>query len=104
VAHKLRFTEEAADQLKLLIARPKLHKRVLTTLGYLETNLRHPGLHTHKYSSLAGANGEEVFEAYAQNETPGAYRVFWHYGPDEIIEKKRVPMLTIVAITPHPDE
>jgi hypothetical protein len=104
VAHALRFTEEAAGQLELLKAQPKLHKRILTTLGCMETNLRHPGLHTHKYSSLIGANGEEVFEAYAQNKTPGAYRVFWHYGPDEIIEKKRVAILTIVAITPHPDE
>lgn len=104
MAHALRFTEEAAEQLELLKAQPKLHKRILTTLGYMETNLRHPGLHTHKYSSLVGANGEEVFEAYAQNKTPGAYRVFWHYGPDEIVEKKRVAILTIVAITPHPDE
>lgn len=104
MAHALRFTEEAAGQLELLKAQPKLLKRILTTLGYMETNLRHPGLHTHKYSSLVGTNGEEVFEAYAQNKTPGAYRVFWHYGPDEIIDKKRVPILTIVAITPHPDE
>ena len=34
--------------------------------------------------------------------TPGAYRVFFHYGPDEMEGKKRVPILTIVAITPHP--
>jgi len=104
VAPELRFTDEAAEQLGRLKAKPKLHKRILTTLGYMQTNLRHPGLHTHKYSSLAGVNGEDVFEAYAQNKTPGAYRVFWHYGPDEIIEKKRVPVLTIVAITPDPDE
>lgn len=38
---------------------------------------------------------EDVFESYAQNNTPGAYRIFWHYGP-----KKK--MITILAITPHP--
>ena len=103
MAHALRFTREAEDQLARLKAKPKLHKRILTTLGYMETNLRHPGLHTHKYSSIKGANGEEVFEACAQNKTPRADRVFWHYGPDEISDKKRVPILTIVAITPHPD-
>jgi hypothetical protein len=43
-----------------------------------------------------------VFEAYAQNNTPGAYRIFWHYGPDETKAKKRTPVITVVAITRHP--
>jgi hypothetical protein len=51
---------------------------------------------------LIGAGGEKVFEAYAQNDTPGAYRIFWHYGPDEVVGKKRTPVITVVAITPHP--
>jgi hypothetical protein len=51
---------------------------------------------------LTGLSGEKIFEAYAQNNTPGAYRIFWHYGPDEITSKKRAPVITIVAITPHP--
>jgi hypothetical protein len=51
---------------------------------------------------LTGLSGEKIFEAYAQNKTPGAYRIFWHYGPDEIMGKKRTPVITIVAITPHP--
>jgi len=44
---------------------------------------------------LTGPKGEEVFEAYAENNTPAAYRIFWYSGP----EKKQI---TIVAITPHP--
>lgn len=40
-------------------------------------------------------DGEEVFEAYAENKTPGAYRVFWYYGPDR-------NQITLVAVTPHP--
>jgi hypothetical protein len=36
-----------------------------------------------------------VFESYVQNRTPGAYRVFWCYGPEQ-------GQITIVAITPHP--
>jgi len=102
---QLRFTEEAAAQLKALEADPGkkgLHRQVLKTLGLLEINPRHPGLHTHEYSSFAGPSGERVWEAYAQNNTPGAYRVFFHYGPDEGSGKKRVPVLTIVAIPPHP--
>lgn len=61
----------------------------------MSTNLKHPSLNTHKYDEMEGPNGEEVFESYAQNNTPGAYRIFWHYGPG----KKKI---TILAITPHP--
>ena len=102
---QLRFTDEAGGQLQALASDPAkegLHKQVLKTLGLLEINTRHPGLHTHEYQSLAGARGERVWEAYAQNQTPGAYRVFFHYGPDEGSGKRRIPILTIVAITPHP--
>jgi len=101
----LRFTDESCGQLKALAADPAkrgLHKQVLKTLGLLELNIRHPGLNTHEYQSLVGANGERVWEAYAQNQTPGAYRVFFHYGPDEGSRKKRIPVVTIVAITSHP--
>lgn len=102
---QLRFTDESCGQLKALAADPAkrgLHKQVLKTLGLLELNIRHPGLNTHEYQSLVGANGERVWEAYAQNQTPGAYRVFFHYGPDEGSRKKRIPVVTIVAITSHP--
>ena len=102
---QLRFTDEADAQLKALAsdaAQKGLHKQVLKTLGLREINTRHPGLHTHEYQSFVGPNGERVWEAYAQNQTPGAYRVFFHYGPDEGSAKKRIPVLTILAITPHP--
>ncbi len=65
------------------------------TLGLLESNIRHPSLHTHEYSKLKGPNGEKVFEAYAENRTPAAFRVFWFYGPEK-------DQITVVAITPHP--
>lgn len=95
---KLKFTTEAADQfheLKNNPARVGTYKQVRKTLGYLQTNPRPPSLNTHKYNAIQGQNGEEIFEAYAQNRTPGAYRVFWHYGPDQ-------KQITVVAITPHP--
>jgi len=105
VQRQLRFTDESAGQLEALAAdaaRRGLYKQVLNTLGLLELNIRHPGLNTHEFQSLEGVKGERVWEAYAQNKTPGAYRVFFHYGPDEGSGKKRVPIVTIVAITPHP--
>ncbi len=102
---QLRFTDESAGQLKVLAtdpARRGIYKQVLKTLGLLELNIRHPGLNTHEYQSLEGLKGERVWEAYAQNQTPGTYRVFFHYGPDQGSGKRRVPVVTIVAITPHP--
>ncbi len=94
----LLFTEEASRNLSALEADPGLAKRlkaVRKTLGLMETNLRHPGLHTHEFHSLRVAGEEKIFEAYAENRTPGAYRVFWRYGPGK-------SDLTIIAITPHP--
>jgi hypothetical protein len=94
----LRFTPQAEADLKALEDDKSLFKRlkaVRKALGFLEVNPRHPGLNTHKYSSLSGPEGEEIFEAYAENRTPAAYRIFWFYGPD-------TKEITIIAITPHP--
>ena len=94
----LLFTDQAGADLDSLEADAGLAKQlkaVRKALALLETNPRHPGLNTHKFSSLKGPGGEEVFEAYAENKTPAASRVFWYYGPD----KKQI---TILAITPHP--
>lgn len=41
-------------------------------------NIRYPGLNTYKYDFISGSEGEEVFEAYVENDTPGDYRVFWY--------------------------
>lgn len=94
----LKFTKQAEADFNSLEEDNSLLKRfkaVRKALGYLEANPRHPSLNTHKYSALSGPNGEEIFEAYAENKTPAAYRIFWFYGPD----KKEI---TIIAITPHP--
>jgi hypothetical protein len=76
-------------------AQVKRLKAVRKAMFLLETNPRHPGLNTHKFSSKTGDGGEDVFEAYAENNTPGAYRIFWIYGPGKDV-------ITIIAITPHP--
>jgi len=104
---ELRFKPTADKQLASIESDPTLKgvlKQVRKTLGYLETNLRSKSLQTHKYESLTRRYGIKVFEAYAQQNTPAAYGVFWHYGPDEIDKNgKRIPIITIVAITPHPE-
>jgi len=68
---------------------------VKKTVKLLSSNPRHNSLQTYPFESLRGPDGEKVFEAYAQQNTPAAYRVFWYYGPMRGI-------ITIFAITPHP--
>src|SRR5437870_5071879 len=74
-----------------------LFKQVHKCIQQLAGNPRHPGLQTHEYLSIEHPYDEnqKVFEAYAQNRTSGAYRVFWCYGPGK-------NQITIIAITPHP--
>ena len=74
-----------------------LFKQVDKCVELLRNNPRHPGLNTHEYNTLAHPyeQTQKVFEAYAQNRTPGAYRIFWCYGPGK-------NQITIIAITPHP--
>lgn len=94
---KLKFTPEAKKQLKEL-ENPNHQKRfkaVMKTLAYLENNPRHPGLKTHEFTSYSKKCGKKIYEAYAENKTPGAYRIFWYYGPEKNV-------ITILMITPHP--
>ena len=74
-----------------------LFKQVHKCVTHLLANPKHPGLQTHEYHSFEHPyqTGDKVFEAYVQNRTPGAYRLFWCYGPN----KKQI---TILSITLHP--
>ncbi len=92
------FTPTAKKSLKELKESAHLEKRfkaVSKALKYLVENPRHPSLQTHQYSFLYGPDGEKVFEAYAEQATPAAYRIFFYYGMarGEIV---------VFAITPHP--
>ncbi|MCF7887336.1 MAG: hypothetical protein K9L71_02855 [Candidatus Omnitrophica bacterium] len=92
------FTDEAEAALKELKKQPALKKRykaVKKALRFLKENPRHPSLKTHSYESLSREIGEKTFEAYAEQNTPAAYRIFFYYG-----SKRRE--IVIVAITPHP--
>jgi hypothetical protein len=100
-----RWTPEASETFKRLEAEAKrgsesrrgLFKQVAKTIRLLLSNPRHPSLRTHEFHSLPHPfdSSAKVFEAYAQHRTPGAYRVFWCYGPG-------TREITIIAITPHP--
>jgi hypothetical protein len=100
---ELRFSAELAANTRKKERKPKvsrqegLFKQVIKCIELLVSNPRHPGLRTHEFSSIENPYrpAEKVFEAYVQNQTPGAYRVFWCYGPGR-------NQITIIAITPHP--
>ena len=95
---ELQWTDEAKATYKLLKDDPSekaRYRAVKKTLKLLAVNPRHPSLQTHPFLSLNGPNGEKVFEAYAQQKTSAAYRVFWYYGPSK-------GEMTVFAITPHP--
>ena len=94
--YALDLSEDARETIRQLDAQnDRKVDKVRKALALMETNIRHHGLHTHLYSAREGNNGEKVFEAYVENHTPGAYRIYWHYGPGQGI-------ITVLAITPHP--
>jgi hypothetical protein len=105
---KAAYNELKAQALASLVARRKkartkssraegLFKQVHKALTLLASNPKHPGLQTHQYHSLLHPYNlqQKVFEAYVQNKTPGAYRIFWCYGPGQ-------RQITLLAVTPHP--
>ena len=100
MSFELKFTKAADIQLKNIEKNPSksaLSRQIKKSLGYLQINPKHPSLKTHIFTSAIHPWDlkEKVFEAYVQNNTPSAYRIFWCYGPG----KKQI---TIIAITPHP--
>lgn len=74
-----------------------LFKQVDKCVRLLLENPKHPGLKTHEFGSIDNPfdTKAKVFEAYVQNGAPGAYRLFWCYGPGK-------GEVTLIAITPHP--
>lgn len=99
MAFELRFSTEAAEILDDICSRPATSvkcKKVRKALGLLETDPRHRGLNSHQYQSLAGPGGEPVWESYVENQTPGAWRIWWWYGPKQ-------GQITVLTIGPHPE-
>jgi hypothetical protein len=74
-----------------------LFKQVKKAVDKLRENPKQSGLRSHQFSSMPNpfTTGQPVWESYAQNNTPGAYRIFWCYGPED-------GELGIISITPHP--
>lgn len=92
------LTEHADEQLKSLKNDKGLEKRynaVNKAIRFLSESPKHKSLKTHEFTSLKGPHGEKIFEAYAEQSTPAAHRIFWCYGPGK-------DQITVIAITLHP--
>lgn len=65
---KIRFTGEAENQfLNLQQSKDKSTvKAVGKAIAYMNANLRHPSLKTHKFDDLQSPFGGDVFESYAK--------------------------------------
>ena len=93
---QLIFQPEAISQLQSLEKLDeKKFRKVRKCLGFLENDPRYPALNSHKFLSLRGQNGEDIWESYVENNVPSAWRLFWHYGPGKDV-------ITVIAILPHP--
>lgn len=93
----LNITPTAKQTLKKLkenSSQAKHLKAVTKALKYLLENPRYPSLQTHEYYSLAGPHNEKIFEVYAEQDTPAAYRIFFYYGAQR-------GEIVVFAIAPH---
>ncbi|MBU1923373.1 MAG: hypothetical protein KJ710_03805 [Candidatus Omnitrophica bacterium] len=87
--------KQSLKELKSSAHLEKCFKAVSKALKFLAEDPRHPSLQTHQYLSIFGPNKEKVFEAYAEQDTPAAYRIFFYYGHTR-------GEIVVFAITPHP--
>jgi hypothetical protein len=109
VPYKLRFAKAADEVLTGLEtatgkASERRLRKVRKALGQLARDPRHPGLHSHQYESFPVDKDVKVWDSYVENKTPGAWRIFWRYGPDEPGQpgEPSQPVITVLAIGPHP--
>lgn len=75
----------------------KFFNKLVKTLGYLAADPRHNSLASHEINALSRKHGMKIFQSYLENNTPGAGRLFWAYGPGK-------GDITVLAIEPHPED
>lgn len=75
----------------------KLFKKLVKALGFLSANPKHNSLASHEITDLSRKYRIKIFQSYLENNTPGAGRIFWAYGPEH-------RDITVLAIEPHPED
>lgn len=74
----------------------RLFKKLVKTLRFLSENPQHNSLRSHEIEALSRRYGMKVWQSYLENNTPGAGRLYWVYGPDR-------GEITIIGLEPHPE-
>jgi hypothetical protein len=105
VAYELKLTRQATETLRKLAeggqgTAVKL-KKVRKALARLEADPGYPGLHSHVYRHFPGVEKGKVWDSYVENHTPGAWRVYWMYGPNEVRDGTEIAVITVLEIGPH---
>ena len=75
----------------------RLYKKIGKALRQISLDPRYPGLETHDIDALSNRYGMKVWQSYIENNTPGAGRIFWVYGPGQ-------GDITIIGLEPHPND
>jgi hypothetical protein len=105
VPYRLRFAPAAVETIQRLSgdgqATAVKLKKVRKALGLLQTDPMYPGLHSHLYQQFPGLKKGKVWDSYVENHTPGAWRIFWMYGPNETHNEVEVAVIIVLAIGPH---
>lgn len=79
-------------------------KAVKKALGLLQIDPKYPSLQSSPIKGESCPHNSTLWHSYAQNNTPGVYRIFWCYVPKpeptpEI--PNPVSRILIIRITPH---
>ena len=73
-----------------------LYKKWGKTMAFLANDPKHPSLHSHDIEALSSRYGTKVWQSYLENNTPGAGRLYWVYGPGK-------GEITVIGLEPHPE-
>lgn len=105
MAYKLRFSSSAEEAVHKLAAggqaTARKLKKVRKALALLQVDPMYPGLHSHLYQNFPGLEKQKVWDSYVENHTPGAWWIFWMYGPNEVRDGVEISVVTVLAIGPH---
>lgn len=85
-----------ANQGKLSKDETALHKKWGKAMAFLAIDPKHSGLQSHEIDALSRRYSVKVWQSYLENNTPGAGRLYWVYGPGK-------GEITVIGLEPHPE-
>jgi plasmid maintenance system killer protein len=96
--YRLKLTPDAqAAHKQLEHSDVRKWKKVNKALQFLASDPRHNSLQAHKWETLKGKapDGGDVWTAYVENGTPGAWRIFFFF------DSREKSLIYVTSIEPH---